>query len=148
MSDSANRAAHSTIIWTMFIWKNGFNTCVSYIVTTSLKMWYWVDRRCEKGWKDFGSFKAALSWHIYVVSVYNAHSTAPLKAGSRGSVYLCLKFGLSIDTGALTELLQPFAVLGSLAKSCHQVEALTWLRVGLLLQLHGVTPCTLCLHQN
>lgn len=63
-------------------------------------------------------------------------------------VYLGLQLGLCVDAGALTQLLQLLAVLGRLTQPRHEMEALSGLRVCLLLQLHGVAPGSLGLHQN
>lgn len=62
--------------------------------------------------------------------------------------YLGLEFGLGIDTLALAQLLQLLSVLGCFTETCEKVEAFPWLGVGLLLQLHGVTPRPLGFHHN
>lgn len=64
----------------------------------------------------------------------NSQWSEEVPASSAASLtYLCLQFGLGVNTRALAELLQLLAVLCSLAESWQQMEAFSWLRVSLLL---------------
>lgn len=61
---------------------------------------------------------------------------------------LCFQFGFGVNFWTLAELLQVLTVLGCLPQPRKQVKPLPGLRISFLLQLHGIAPCPLCLHQN
>lgn len=75
-------------------------------------------------------------------------SACAIKQDQSISSHLSFQLCFGIHSVTLTQALQLLSVFHSLAQARQQVKSFARLCVCFLFQLHGVTPGSLCIHQN